>query len=214
MSFINFARKEIAFKIVYYGPGMCGKTTNLEQIHAAIDPEMRGDLTMLSTRQDRTLFFDFLPLKSDIIKGFTSKFQIYTVPGQSIYNETRKLVLRNVDGIIFVADSQWEKMEENVESFNNMEENLKDQKSSLQEMPYILQFNKRDMDNAAPVHYMDFLLNQRETRAPLIEAVAREGNGVFESLNMISRMVLGTFLKNNNLPSSSMPDEICVSAAK
>lgn len=214
MSFINFARKEIAFKLVYYGPGLCGKTTNLEQIHAVIDPKARGDLTMLSTRQDRTLFFDFLPLKSDVIKGFTSKFQIYTVPGQSIYNETRKLVLRNVDGIIFVADSQWEKMEENVESFKNMQDNLRDQKLALDDIPYLLQMNKRDLPNAAPMHYMDFLLNQRETRAPVLEGVARDGRGVFEALNLISKMVLASFLKQNNMPAPQIPDDVCVTAER
>lgn len=214
MSFINFARKEIAFKLVYYGPGLCGKTTNLEQIHAAVDAKARGDLTMLSTRQDRTLFFDFLPLKSDVIKGFVSKFQIYTVPGQTIYNETRKLVLRNVDGIIFVADSQWEKMEENVESFKNMDINLRDQKLQLADIPYILQMNKRDLPTAAPLHYMDFLLNQRETRAPVLEAVARDGRGVFEALNLISKMVLASFLKQNNMPAPQIPDEVCVSAER
>ena len=214
MSFINFARKEIAFKLVYYGPGLCGKTTNLEQIHAVVDPRSRGDLTMLSTRQDRTLFFDFLPLKSDIIKGFTSKFQIYTVPGQSIYNETRKLVLRNVDGVIFVADSQWEKMEENVESFKNMQENLREQKLNLDDIPYILQMNKRDLPTAAPMHYMDFLLNQREVRAPVLEAVARDGRGVFESLNLISKMVLAAFLKQNNMPAPQIPDDVCVTAER
>jgi mutual gliding-motility protein MglA len=214
MSFINFAKKEIAFKIVYYGPGLCGKTTNLEQIHAAIDGTMRGDLTMLNTRQDRTLFFDFLPLKSDIIKGFSSKFQIYTVPGQSIYNETRKLVLRNVDGVIFVADSQWEKMEENVESFQNMLDNLLEQKIALDELPYVLQFNKRDLPNAAPIHYVDFLLNQRAHRVPFVESVAREGGGVFETLNLIARMVLASFLKANNLPSVNVPECVAVSSER
>jgi mutual gliding-motility protein MglA len=214
MSFINFARKEIAFKLVYYGPGLCGKTTNLEQIHAAVDSKARGDLTMLSTRQDRTLFFDFLPLKSDIIKGFTSKFQIYTVPGQAIYNETRKLVLRNVDGIIFVADSQWEKMEENSESFRNMQDNLRDQKLKLDDIPYIIQVNKRDLPNAAPLHYVDFALNQREVRVPVLEAVARDGTGVFESLNLISKMVLAAFLKQNNMPAPQIPDEVCVTVER
>ena len=137
MSFINFSRKEISFKIVYYGPALCGKTTNVEQIHQEIAPKHRGELTMLSTKADRTLYFDFLPLKSQIIKGFTSKFQIYTVPGQVIYNETRKLVLRSVDGVVFVADSQWERMEENADSFANLEENLQDQNDSLDKLPYI-----------------------------------------------------------------------------
>ena len=131
MSFISFSRKEISFKIVYYGAAMCGKTTNVAHVHKIVDNKLKGELTVLSTQQDRTLYFDFLPLKSDIIKGFTSKFQLYTVPGQVIYNETRKLVLRNVDGIVFVADSQWEKMEENAESFTNLESNLNDQSDSL-----------------------------------------------------------------------------------
>lgn len=211
MAFINFARREIAFKIVYYGPALCGKTTNLEQVHAAVSPKSRGELTMLSTQQDRTLFFDFLPLKSDIIKGFTSKFQLYTVPGQSIYNETRKLVLRNVDGVVFVADSQWDKMEENVESFANLETNLNLQNESLDRLPYVLQFNKRDLPNVAPPHYLDFLLNQRQTRVPVVEAVAAEGQGVFETLNVISKLVLSHFMKQNNLQSAAMPDQVCVS---
>jgi len=210
VSFINFAKREIAFKIVYYGPALCGKTTNLEKIHEVVNPDVRGELTILSTQQDRTLFFDFLPLKSDIIKGFVSKFQLYTVPGQVIYNETRKLVLRNVDGVVFVADSQWEKMEENVESFANLEENLRQQNDTLDELPYILQFNKRDLPTIAPTHYLDFLLNQRNTRVPFAEAVASEGEGVFESLNLIARMVLATFMKRNNLPYREVPEQVAV----
>ena len=211
MAFINFARKEIAFKVVYYGPALCGKTTNLEQIHLAVDPTSRGELTMLSTQQDRTLYFDFLPLKSNIIKGFVSKFQLYTVPGQTIYNETRKLVLRNVDGVVFVADSQWDKMQENKESFANLEANLNLQNDSVERLPYMLQFNKRDLPNVAPVHYLDFLLNQRSQRVPTLEAVAVNGQGVFETLNVISRMVLSHFMKQNNLSGSSVPSEVCVS---
>ena len=212
MAFINFARREIAFKIVYYGPALCGKTTNLEQIHEAVDQTSRGELTMLSTQQDRTLFFDFLPLKSDIIKGFSSKFQLYTVPGQSMYNETRKLVLRNVDGVVFVADSQWDKMESNAESFANLETNLNLQNETLDRLPYMLQFNKRDLPNVAPVHYMNFLLNQRKKRTPTLEAVATDGTGVFETLNIISKMVLSHFIKENNISgNSAMPDEVCVS---
>jgi len=212
VAFINFARREIAFKIVYYGPALCGKTTNLEQIHEAVDQTSRGELTMLSTQQDRTLFFDFLPLKSDIIKGFSSKFQLYTVPGQSMYNETRKLVLRNVDGVVFVADSQWDKMEDNAESFANLETNLNLQNESLDRLPYMLQFNKRDLPNVAPVHYMNFLLNQREKRTPTLDAVATDGTGVFETLNIISKMVLSNFMKQNNISgNSAMPDEVCVS---
>jgi mutual gliding-motility protein MglA len=210
MAFINFSRKEISFKVVYYGTALCGKTTNVEQIHKAIAPKYRGELTMLSTRQDRTLYFDFLPLKSEIIKGFISRFQIYTVPGQVIYNETRKLVLHNVDGVVFVADSQWSKMEENAESFANLEANLKERNESVDTLPYILQFNKRDLEEIAPVHYMDFLLNRRATRVPAIEASAVEGRGVLESLNLISRMVISHFIQRNKMQSEEVPTEVAV----
>ena len=212
MAFINFARKEISFKLVYYGPALCGKTTNLEQIHQAIDQQAKGELTILSTQEDRTLFFDFLPLRSEIIKGFVSKFQIYTVPGQSIYNETRKLVLRNADGLVFVADSQWDKMEENVESFQNMVDNLTEQRDSIDEIPYVLQFNKRDLPNVAPPHYMDFMLNQRETRVPVSESVACDGLGVFETLNELAKMVLADFMRKNNLQGATVPDDVCVAS--
>ena len=212
MAFINFARREIALKIVCYGPALCGKTTNLERIHGAIDESSRGELTMLSTRQDRTLFFDFLPLKSSIINGFVSKFQLYTVPGQSIYNETRKLVLRNVDGVVFVADSQWDKMEENLASFANLESNLRLQNMSLEELPYMIQFNNRDLPNVAPVHYLDFLLNHRAVRVPTHDAVATDGTGVFETLNIVAKLVLHNFMKKNNLdPAAPVSGELCVS---
>lgn len=210
MSFINFSRKEISFKVVYYGPALCGKTTNVELIYKEVAPLNRGELTMLSTKQDRTLYFDFLPLKSQIIKGFTSKFQIYTVPGQVIYNETRKLVLRSVDGVVFVADSQWERMEENAESFDNLEANLQEQNDTLDKLPYVLQFNKRDMDNVAPVHYMDFMLNRRETRVPYFEAVAPKGEGVLETLNYIAKMVISNFVKTNRMEVGEVSGDICV----
>src|SRR6187455_893493 len=144
MSIINYANKEIQFKIVYYGPALCGKTTNLAYIHSQVGPENKGDLVSLATAADRTLFFDFLPLNAMIIKGFKTKFQLYTVPGQVIYNTTRQLVLRGVDGIVFVADSQYEKMSDNVESFRNLEENLVQQNLSIDEIPYVVQYNKRD----------------------------------------------------------------------
>ena len=164
MSIINYASREIQFKIVYYGPALCGKTTNLGYIHQRINPENRGDLVSLATAADRTLFFDFLPLNAVVIKGFVTKFQLYTVPGQVIYNATRQLVLRSVDGIVFVADSQWEKMEENVESFKNLEENLAKQNISIDEIPYVLQYNKRDLQNIAPVNYLEYVLNNRKKR--------------------------------------------------
>jgi len=210
MAFINFGKRTINFKIVYYGPGKSGKTTNLEKIHEFIDAGSRGDLTILSTQQDRTLFFDFLPLESHVVKGFTSKFQLYTVPGQVIYNQTRKLVLQGVDGVVFVADSRYSKTEENVDSFANLEDNLNEQSLTLDTLPFILQFNKRDLSDTAPVHYLDFLLNRRATRVPAIESVASEGKGVFQSLNLIARMTLAEFIRKHNLESESVPDAVCV----
>jgi mutual gliding-motility protein MglA len=190
MSSINYASKEIYFKIVYYGPGMCGKTSNLQYIHRSIPQENKGNLVSLATDADRTLFFDFLPLEAVKVHGFTTKFQLYTVPGQVYYNATRKLVLRGVDGVVFVADSQWDKMRENIESFRNLEENLKEYGYSLDEIPYILQYNKRDMENIAPVEYLDFLLNKGEKKIPSFVSVATKGQGVFNTLNRISKLVL------------------------
>jgi mutual gliding-motility protein MglA len=199
MSIINYANKEIQFKIVYYGPALCGKTTNLAYIHSQAG-ENRGDMVSLATAADRTLFFDFLPLNAIAVKGFKTKFQLYTVPGQVIYNTTRQLVLRSVDGIVFVADSQWEKMEENIESFKNLEENLNKQKLSLNEIPYVLQYNKRDMQNIAPVNYLEFILNNRKLRVQSFESVASTGQNVFASLNAISRLLLQKFTKEAEQP--------------
>jgi len=200
MSFVSLSKREINLKIVYYGPPLCGKTTNLEQIHAAVPNDVKGQMTMLSTRQDRTLYFDFLPLRSDVIKGFVSRFQLYTVPGQTIYNHTRKIVLTGVDGIVFVADSQWELMEQNADSFQNLQDNLATFNRNLSQVPYLLQFNKRDLPNVAPVEYMDFLLNsQREERATHLEAVAASGKGVLETLNIICKMVLARFIEENSM---------------
>jgi len=212
LSFVNFARKEISFKIVYYGPPRCGKTTNLECIHRSIPDDVKGQMTMLSTQQDRTLYFDFLPLKSDIISGFTSKFQLYTVPGQPIYNETRRLVLNGVDGIVFVGDSQWSEMRANVDSFQNMEENLAKQNMKLDDVPYILQYNKRDLPSVAPSYYMDFSLNRREAKVHFFESIATEGVGIFESLNLISRLVIAKFIEENNMPVVDVPSDVSVSA--
>ena len=195
MSFVNYASREVQLKIVYYGPGLCGKTTNLQVIHRMIHEDSKGDLTSLATAQDRTLFFDFMPLVADAVDGFKTRFQMYTVPGQVMYNMTRRLVLRGVDGLVFVADSQWSKMEENVESFANLEDNLRLQGASLDEIPYVLQYNKRDLADIAPEHYLEFLLNNRETRVPSFGSVATTGEGVFEALNMIARLVLHKFVK-------------------
>ncbi|HEX7654854.1 MAG TPA: ADP-ribosylation factor-like protein, partial [Verrucomicrobiae bacterium] len=166
MAIINQATKELQVKIVYYGPAMGGKTTNLVQVHDHVQTQAgnKGKLVSLATSSDRTLFFDFLPIEAMTIRGFKTKFQLYTVPGQVIYNTTRQLVLRGVDGIVFVADSQYEKMPENVESFQNLVDNLQSQKLNLAEIPYVLQYNKRDLPNAAPLEYMEYLLNNREVQ--------------------------------------------------
>jgi hypothetical protein len=195
MAIINQANTELQVKIVYYGPGKGGKTTNLEQVHSHVgNVQEKGKLVSLATSSDRTLFFDFLPIEAMAIKGFKTKFQLYTVPGQVIYNMTRQLVLRGVDGIIFVADSQYEKMAENVESFQNLEDNLKTLKLDLAAIPYVLQYNKRDLPNVAPVEYLEFLLNNREVQVPSFTSVASQCEGVFESLNMITRMLLNKFI--------------------
>ncbi|MDB6028052.1 MAG: GTPase-like protein [Verrucomicrobiales bacterium] len=197
MAIINQATKELQVKIVFYGPAKCGKTTNLEQVHSNVKvakPENKGKMVSLATSSDRTLFFDFLPIEAMAIKGFKTKFQLYTVPGQVIYNTTRQLVLRGVDGIVFVADSQYDKMAENVESFGNLLENLKSLKMNLNDIPYVLQYNKRDMENVAPIEYMDFLLNNREVQVPTFAASAAKSEGVFETLNMITRLLLNKFI--------------------
>jgi signal recognition particle receptor subunit beta len=199
MAILNAATKEVQLKIVYYGPAMCGKTTNLVQVHKRVQtgPGNKGRLVSLATNSDRTLFFDFLPIEAATVKGFKTKFQLYTVPGQVIYNATRQLVLRGVDGIVFVADSQYSKMAENVESFQNLEENLRTVKLSLGDIPYVLQYNKRDLDGAAPVEYLEFLLNSREVQVPSFEATAHDCVGVFETLNAISRALLSKFINQH-----------------
>ena len=196
MAIINQATKELQVKVVYYGPAMCGKTTNLVQVHDHVQTAAgnKGKLVSLATSSDRTLFFDFLPIEAMSIKGFKTKFQLYTVPGQVIYNTTRQLVLRGVDGIVFCADSQYEKMTENVESFQNLADNLKSLKLNLNDIPYVLQYNKRDLPNVAPMEYMDFLLNNREVQVPAFGAAAHICEGVFETLNMITRMLLHKFV--------------------
>ena len=199
MAIINQATKELQVKIVYYGPAMGGKTTNLIKVHENIQTAReKGKLVSLATSSDRTLFFDFLPIEAVAIKGFKTKFQLYTVPGQVIYNTTRQLVLRGVDGIVFVADSQYEKMQENVESFQNLEDNLRSLKLNLADIPYVLQYNKRDLPNVAPVEYMEFLLNNREVQVPSFTGIACNCEGVFETLNMITRMLLHKFISESS----------------
>jgi signal recognition particle receptor subunit beta len=201
MAIINQATKELQVKIVYYGPAMGGKTTNLMKVHENVQGvREKGKLVSLATSSDRTLFFDFLPLEAMSIKGFKTKFQLYTVPGQVIYNTTRQLVLRGVDGIVFVADSQYEKMAENVESFANMEDNLRALKLNLADVPYVLQYNKRDLPNVAPVDYLEFLLNNREVQVPAFEASAVQCDGVFETLNAVVRLLLNKFINQGVRP--------------
>jgi signal recognition particle receptor subunit beta len=197
MPTINYASKEIQFKIVYYGPALSGKTTNLVYIHSRIAPAHRGDLISLATAADRTLFFDFLPLSALTLQGFRTKFQLYTVPGQVIYNSTRQLVLRSVDGVILVADSQWDKMEENVLSFRNLEQNLQKQNLVLEHVPIVLQYNKRDLPNIAPTNYLEYLLNNRKKRLQSFECVASTGRNVFSALDAVTQLLLHKFKKEN-----------------
>ena len=198
MSMINYASREINCKIVYYGPGLGGKTTNLEHVYGKVKPDTRGKLISLATETERTLFFDFLPVDLGTIRGFKTRFHLYTVPGQVYYNASRKLILKGVDGIVFVADSQYDKMQENVESFTNLEENLRALRLNIADIPYVLQYNKRDLPNPAPVEYLDFLLNNRDVQVPSFEASAPKCEGVFETLNMITRMLLHKLLSQTS----------------
>jgi hypothetical protein len=196
MAIINQATKELQVKVVFYGTALGGKTTNLVQVHDHVQTAQggKGKLVSLATSSDRTLFFDFLPIEAMAIKGFRTKFQLYTVPGQVIYNTTRQLVLRGVDGLVFVADSQYDKMEENVKSFQNLKDNLKSLNLNLADIPYVLQYNKRDLPNVAPAEYMEFLLNNLEEQVPSFSACANKCEGVFETLNMITRLLLHKFI--------------------
>jgi len=192
MSVINYAQRIIDFKIVYYGPGMAGKTANLQYIHRCLPNGNRGNMISLATGDDRTIYFDFLPVTALTVRGFQTRFQLYTVPGQVQYNATRRLVLRGADGLVFVADSQFERLRENVESFRDLEANLREYESTLDEIPYVLQYNKRDLPNLAPLSYLEFVLNRRAARVPFFEASAIDGQGVFETLNTVSRMALAS----------------------
>ena len=188
MTFINYASREINCKIVYYGPGLCGKTTNIQWIHEQASPDKRGKLVSLATETDRTLFFDFLPLDMGTVKGFKVRFHLYTVPGQVFYDASRKLILRGCDGVIFVADSQRPRLEANIESIANLATNLKDNGFDIRTIPYVLQLNKRDMPSAAPVDELERLLRFRGE--PTIEAVANQGVGVIETLKACARQIL------------------------
>jgi len=188
MSFINYAAREINVKIVFYGPGLCGKTTNLQYIYEKSSPQQKGKLISLATETDRTLFFDFLPLDLGAVRGFKTRFHLYTVPGQVFYDASRKLILKGVDGVVFVADSQEARMDANVESLRNLGDNLSENGFELKTVPYVLQFNKRDLPSAMLVDDMYRLLNFKGE--PTFEAVATKGIGVFETLKAVAKQVL------------------------
>jgi len=188
MALINYSAKEITFKIVYYGPAMSGKTTNLRFIYDRLPEELKGKFTSIATQDERTLFFDFLPLDLGTIKGFSIKLSLYTVPGQAIYSLTRKTILRATDGIIFVADSQKQFFEKNIESLKDMIENMKEYGLNLENTPIILQYNKRDLDDIVSVEDLNNSLNFNSF--PYLEAVAIQGIGVMDSLKLISKLVV------------------------
>ena len=188
MAFINYSAREINCKLVYYGPGLCGKTTNLKYIYEKTAADAKGKMISLATETERTLFFDFLPLALGEIRGFKTRFHLYTVPGQVFYDASRKLILKGVDGVVFVADSQIERMEANLESMDNLRINLKEQGYELEKIPFVVQYNKRDLPNAAPLAEMKRLLNP--ANVPDFEAKAQTGEGVFETLKAVAKGVL------------------------
>ena len=188
MSFINYASREINCKIVYYGPGLCGKTTNLQFVYQKTAPDAKGKMISLATETERTLFFDFLPLSLGEIRGFKTRFHLYTVPGQVFYDASRKLILKGVDGVVFVADSQEERIDANIESLENLRINLKEQGYDLDKLPYIIQYNKRDLPGTMSVEELRKELNP--TNVPEFEACATTGEGVFETLKAVAKLIL------------------------
>jgi hypothetical protein len=194
MSFINYSAREINCKIVYYGPGLCGKTTNLLYIYKKTAPDSKGKMISLATETERTLFFDFLPLSLGTIRGFKVRFHLYTVPGQVFYDASRKLILRGVDGVVFVADSQVERMEANIESVENLRKNLTEQGFNLDTIPYTVQYNKRDLPNVVPMDEINKALNPRGVS--YFEGVATQGKGVFDTLKEIAKQVILELKKN------------------
>lgn len=188
MSFINYASREINCKIVYYGPGLCGKTTNLQYIYNKTAEDAKGKMISLATETERTLFFDFLPLALGEIRGFKTRFHLYTVPGQVFYDASRKLILKGVDGVVFVADSQEERLDANIESLENLKDNLAEQGFDLEKIPFVIQYNKRDLPNTVSTAELSQLLNKRNV--PELEACAMSGEGVFETLKAVAKLVL------------------------
>jgi len=188
MTFINYAAREINCKIVYYGPGLCGKTTNIQFIYDKTGTGAKGKLISLATESERTLFFDFLPIELGTIRGFRTRFHLYTVPGQVFYDASRKLILKGVDGVVFVADSQEARMDANVESIRNLKENLREHGVLIDKVPYVLQLNKRDLPSVVPVPELEKALRIKDE--PVFEAVASRGSGVFETLKAVVKAVL------------------------
>ena len=194
MTFINYASREINCKIVYYGPGLCGKTTNLQYIYDSTAAASKGKLISLATETDRTLFFDFMPLELGTVRGFKTRFHLYTVPGQVFYDASRKLILKGVDGVVFVADSQEERMDANIEALYNLEENLQANGYDLSKIPYVLQLNKRDLPSA--VQTVDLVTELRRKDEEVHEAVASKGVGVFDTLKAVAKQVLTELRKS------------------
>ena len=188
MSMINYASREINCKVVYYGTGLGGKTTNLEYVYSRVNPDSKGKMISLATETERTLFFDFLPIDLGSIRGFKTRFHLYTVPGQVYYNASRKLILKGVDGVIFVADSQRSRMEANVEAMYNLYENMESYGYDLETIPFVIQYNKRDLSDIQSVEELRAELNP--TGAPDFEGVAIEGVGVFDTLKAVSKQVV------------------------
>ncbi len=194
MAFINYSAREINCKLVYYGPGLCGKTTNLRYIYEKTAPTAKGKMISLATETERTLFFDFLPLALGEIRGFKTRFHLYTVPGQVFYDASRKLILKGVDGVVFVADSQEERFEANLESVENLKQNLKEQGYDIAKVPWVIQYNKRDLPNAVALEKLREALNPSGT-ATEFEASAATGKGVFETLKALAKLVLADLKK-------------------
>ena len=188
MPLVNFAAREINYKIVYYGCGLCGKTTNIQYIHRKITPDVRGKLVSIATEEERTLYFDFLPLTLGSVRGMKTRFHLYTVPGQSYYNASRRLVLQGCDGIVFVADSQLTRLDENVESYLNLWDNLMAQGEDLSKLAFVIQMNKRDLTDIFSVRDLGDLLNH--TASPVLPAAAINGSGVFETLKAVCKQVI------------------------
>ncbi len=194
MSLINYSSREINCKIVYYGAGLCGKTTNIQHVYNKVDPGTKGKLITLATEMDRTLFFDFLPLELGTVKGFKTRFHLYTVPGQVYYDASRKLILRGVDGIVFVADSQTARFDANIESLYNLHDNLDEYKLKIEDIPFVIQYNKRDMPDIITMEDLEQELNPEGY--PSYEAVAVQGDGVFDTLKAVAKGVLKKLSQN------------------